>query len=156
MIELADSLGNKQFSASPTIFFGASVGKHFRHIVEFYQSFITGIPNSSINYDKRERNARIENEKDYCKAVILEIQNSLDLIASNDNKPVEVEYEYDGNIISSVSSTNRELIFCVEHCVHHLAILKLAIHAAFPEIEVSENLGVAHSTLQYQERLKKA
>jgi len=155
MVDLATSLDKEQYTASPEIFFGASVGKHYRHIIEFYQSFINGIPSRVINYDKRERNVKIENDLDYCIETIKNIENQLDELSAMEIIPVEIEYEYDGKIISSVSSTNRELIFCIEHCVHHLAILKLGIHSSFKNIKLPENLGVAHSTVQYMQKAAK-
>jgi len=155
MVDLAISLEKEQYTASPEIFFGASIGKHYRHIIEFYQSFINGIPTSVINYDKRERNMIIETNLAYCIETIKTIQNQLNEISTMDNKPVEIEYEYDGRVISSVSSTTRELIFCIEHCVHHLAILKLGIHATYKHIALPEHFGVAHSTVQYMQKAAK-
>jgi len=156
MEELAKNLGDVFYIATPKILFGASVGKHYRHIIEFYQSLINGLPNGTINYDKRNRDIRIENDINYAMQMIVELKNQLSLMSNADSKPVVVEYEYDNHTISSVSSSARELIFCIEHCVHHLAILKLAIHAAFEGVNVSATLGVAHSTLSYQQSIQQS
>ena len=39
----------------------ASVGQHFRHIIEFYSCFLQAQKNNCICYDDRERNHALEN-----------------------------------------------------------------------------------------------
>jgi len=51
------------------------------------------------------------------------------------------------------SSIGRELLYAYDHAVHHLAIVKLGIHAEFPGIELDDSMGVASSTLRYQQSL---
>jgi hypothetical protein len=43
-------------------------------------------------------------------------------------------------------------LYNIEHNVHHLAIIKIAMKQAFPEIKTAENLGVAASTLEFKAR----
>ena len=42
---------------------GASIGEHFRHIIEFYLCCLQQHKNTTINYDLRERNKELETNK---------------------------------------------------------------------------------------------
>jgi len=51
------------------------------------------------------------------------------------------------------SSYFRELQYNIEHAIHHMAIIKIAIGACFTEVELPANFGVAYSTVRYQKQL---
>jgi hypothetical protein len=44
----------------------------------------------------------------------------------------------------------RELFYMLEHTVHHMAIIKMAVVNENLNIDIPENFGVANSTIQYQ------
>jgi hypothetical protein len=51
-----------------------------------------------------------------------------------------------------VSSTvGRELIYNIEHTIHHLAIVKIALKAILPSLELPEHFGVAPSTIRHRQ-----
>src|SRR5689334_4658129 len=41
----------------------SGVGGHFRHCLDFYQSFLTGIDEGRIDYDKRMRDESVEKDR---------------------------------------------------------------------------------------------
>ena len=45
--------------------FNASIGQHYRHVIEHFQSLTRGSQNGEINYDARERNVRLQSEVTY-------------------------------------------------------------------------------------------
>ncbi|TCL63605.1 hypothetical protein EV196_109231, partial [Mariniflexile fucanivorans] len=55
-------LTNEQFTFQSTTLFGATIGQHVRHIIEFYQSVFSGFEAKTINYDNRVRNLSIETD----------------------------------------------------------------------------------------------
>ena len=44
----------------------------------------------------------------------------------------------------------RELQYNVEHAVHHMAIIKIALINNFGDVEIPASFGIAHSTIKYQ------
>jgi hypothetical protein len=47
------------------------------------------------------------------------------------------------------SSVGRELMYAFDHAIHHIAIIKIGIKAAFPQIQIPQEIGVAPSTIRY-------
>nr|WP_299389468.1 DinB family protein [Allomuricauda sp.] len=124
----------------------ASIGQHTRHIIELYLCLIKGYGDADVSYDRRERNRRIEQEK--CFAV-----NQIELIQSNlerPNKTVAVTYELGGQETCLESNYNREVMYNLEHTIHHHALIKVAIEH-FTSLELPESFGVAPSTLQHRQ-----
>ena len=48
----------------------------------------------------------------------------------------------------SNSSVMREVVYTLDHTVHHLAIIKIAIQVELNHIELDQNMGIAPSTLR--------
>jgi hypothetical protein len=70
-------LSTEQYSYSSKTLFGATIGQHVRHILEFYQSALNGLETKTINYDNRKRNLLIESDNKYAMQVIDEINACL-------------------------------------------------------------------------------
>src|SRR5882724_5417942 len=93
--------------------FNASVGGHIRHNVDHYLSFLVGFAKAQIDYETRERDARLENERDYAIAVLEQITAKLRLLATDD-KPVQVRMENTAETSADAwgsSTARRELQF---------------------------------------------
>ena len=48
------------------------------------------------------------------------------------------------------SSFYRELSYNIEHAIHHMALLKVAVKQTLTYISLPENFGVASSTIRYR------
>ena len=103
--------------------------------------------NGTISYDLRERDQRIESETAYCQVKIKEIIDFLDGLDQEDALHFEVNYA--DHIIRTSSCLTRELIHNIEHVIHHLAIVKIALLQYHSEIQLPPSFGVAPSTLRY-------
>src|SRR5437867_13223222 len=55
-------LGDRTYSRVAGTPFNASVGQHYRHVLEHFQSLIRGVRAAEINYDARERNQRLQSD----------------------------------------------------------------------------------------------
>jgi hypothetical protein len=51
------------------------------------------------------------------------------------------------------SSLYRELLFNIEHAIHHMAILKIGTKIVLPEWDLPQQFGVAPSTIRHQKTL---
>lgn len=133
---------------------GASIGKHVRHVLEFYECLLLNSITHVVNYDERKRNLLLEENLKYTLDYIEEITDNLQNIETN--KRVELVSMYENQSIIMESSLYRELTYNIEHTVHHLAIISIAIPIHFNYISLSENFGYADSTIQYLKTQKVA
>ena len=155
ILEVTGHLKEEGISKPLDILSGSTIGQHIRHMVEFYGCLIASKENNTISYDKRERKLDLETSPAYIEATIENILKEVDklnLLAKISLEGSFSEDKEEGDII--VSSIYRELAYCLEHTVHHLAIVKMAIKIAFPEVKLDENFGVAYSTIRYRKEQK--
>jgi len=122
-----------------------TIGEHTRHIIELYQCLIAGYEAGAVNYDDRKRNKLYENDRDEAIAVIKEIQDRLEKA----DKPMSIVSDDDSGVIQS--NYYREVLYNLEHCIHHQALIKVAL-VSMNGILVSDEFGVAPSTLQYRKQ----
>jgi hypothetical protein len=144
-------LGDHTFSRVAGAPFNASIGQHYRHIIEHFQSLIKGQHPGEINYDERERNVRIESEVTYASIVTCDVLRALkrytkETLARNCRVTNSVSYiSTQGAMFES--NISRELAYCVGHAIHHYAIIRLICHEV--GITVPREFGVAPSTLRH-------
>jgi len=130
---------------------GATLGQHVRHTVEFFQCLTAQTDGGVINYDKRQRNTTIEMNTGYAIEVVETLEEKIRLLEPNKKLQLEVCYDTDQNTFSQVdTSVERELIYNIEHAIHHKAIIKIGVKKIAPEIVLPETFGVAPSTTKYR------
>lgn len=147
--ELIQKLETHEYTRELSILNGNTIGKHIRHILEFYQCLIQAHDSSTLNYDERKRDLTIETSIDKAQSVIEEIISeirNLDLKKEIDLKQGLFDAE-----IYIKSSIEREFLYNIEHTVHHLAIVRIAIEQSFEHISLPQDFGVAFSTKNYRE-----
>jgi hypothetical protein len=144
---ILSQIKHNDYTATLTTLKGASIGKHIRHIVEFYECLLFNNFENIINYDTRKRNLLLEENVKYTEGFITEIIDTL--IKIENNARVLLVAKYQDQNISMESSIYREITYNIEHTVHHLAIISIAIPIHFNYINLSPNFGYADSTIQY-------
>lgn len=150
--QLLEKLDEPSFSKPLNVYNGSSIGQHFRHIFDFYQCLTSDLSRGLIDYAKRERDPSIERYPAYAIEAFSKIEEAIELIDEYMEINVLADFSFDTSATRpSVKSTlGRELMFAHDHAVHHIAIIKMGIQTAFPEILVEENLGIAPSTHKYR------
>lgn len=149
--ELLDSISEENYTAKPEVLSGASIGQHVRHILEFYLLLISGSFSGTINYDKRERDIRIENNLEFAKQTIDRLIKGVDTLDNNIAVKLEADYTTGGNAQNLInSSVGRELAYCIEHSIHHQALIKAGLIALGLGDITNEYFGVAYSTIRYR------
>lgn len=129
---------------------GSTIGMHNRHIIEFFQCLIKGLLVDEMDYDARERSLLQETNLLYAIACI---DNALiDLSMIKEDKEIKLFSSIGLNDEKEIikSSINRELLYVVEHTIHHMAIIKMACKVSFPKIIFHDDFGVAYSTIKYR------
>lgn len=125
----------------------ASIGQHTRHIIELYQCLLAGYITGEINYDMRKRDLQLENDEAAAVDAIKEIQLNLE----KPDKAVKIFSQAEDHPVCIESNYYREVLYNLEHCIHHQALIKVALFS-LKDIQVAESFGVAPSTLQYRQQ----
>ncbi|MEB8347476.1 DinB family protein [Flavobacteriaceae bacterium KMM 6898] len=123
----------------------ATIGQHTRHIIELYQCLLNGYDLNKVSYDKRQRDKRIETDVSFA---IYHLEHIQHLLEKPDKRLIMV-YELDGNEEEMESNYFREVMYNLEHTIHHQALIKVGINQ-LTEILLPASFGVAPSTIQYR------
>lgn len=135
-------------------YFRSGAGKHMRHILDHYLSFLSA-RDGRINYDARRRDRRLERDRIYAitaaRQIIEQLRkfgDDLQIIAAavlvNSNRG---DQRGEGAAWSA-STRQRELQFLLSHTVHHYALIALTLR--IQGVAPPESFGVAPSTLRYE------
>jgi hypothetical protein len=145
--ELLSQLSNEDFSKPCPALSNSSIGEHTRHVIEMFQCLEKQYDLGVVNYDKRKRDQYIQTD------TLFAIQ-SIDLILNQLDKPnkfIQLQQFIDGEEILIESNYHRELLYNLEHCIHHQALIKVAI-LQLENILVNDNFGVACSTIEFRKQ----
>ncbi len=147
-------LEQEKYQRPLEIFSGSSIGQHTRHIIEFFQCLLAQIDSGTLNYDLRQRNRKLEQSPEYAMAEIvlildrLRYLNQLPMIqlvssygAADEQEPLVVD-----------TSLERELLYNIEHAIHHLAMIKIGLKIVAPDMKLLNSFGVANATLAFQQK----
>ena len=127
----------------------ASVGQHVRHILEFYQCLFDA--DGIVNYDMRKRDILIESNPNHAVAILDGLIATLKAVDAG--APLQLHAEMSSmsaQPLIVVSSLSRELLYVLEHSIHHMALIRLLIKDDNMEFELDDSFGVAYSTLAYR------
>lgn len=140
------------YSQKVEILSGASIGQHIRHILEFYIILVSGSFSGILSYDKRERDIRIEEDPKFAIKTIDKLLPGIDRLDETLAIKLEGNFTTKGTSNNSIpSSVMRELAYCIEHSIHHQAIIKAGL-LAFGLKDLADNhFGVAYSTIRFRE-----
>ena len=125
----------------------ATIGEHTRHIIEMFQCLENQYENGMVNYDNRKRDYLMQTNTIFAKKCIEVILNQID----KPNKPLLLQQIIDGEQLLIESNYHRELLYNLEHCIHHQALIKVAIVQS-KTVEIDDNFGVARSTIEYRKQ----
>jgi len=152
IVSILQEIKDEDFSLPLEVFNGSTVGKHFRHILDFYNCILKGAATGTLDYCERDRNPTVEispinAEEEF--SLLLQNIESLD-----ESFPLKVytDFHFENDKHQSLvdSSIGRELMYAYDHAVHHLAIIKIGIRGNFSYMSLDQSIGVAPSTIKYE------
>jgi hypothetical protein len=123
----------------------ASIGEHTRHIIELFQCAIQAYEVGELNYDNRNRNLLIQTNPSYAIEKIDDICKTIE----KENKNLILESVFFEEVSRIDTNYFREVIYNLEHCIHHQALIKVAVYQ-FDYLVVNDNFGVAPSTIVFR------
>lgn len=147
--ESLQSLSPDQYTRTSPTLSNASIGQHVRHIIEMFQCLEAGYETGVVNYEKRKRDHNIETNKDLAIELLQRIYKDLNRV----DKELMLEAIYDESndkTIRVTSNYQREIIYNLEHTVHHMALVKIGIREV-SDLSLPEGYGVASSTIKFRQ-----
>ena len=149
LINLVRSLNSNEFTEELNVLNGSTIGQHIRHIIEFYVELINGYEPRVVCYDNRKRNSNFETNQ----FVVISELNNIILALREFDLTLDLQIKSNHGLSDfeetiSNSSVMREVVYTLDHTVHHLAIIKIAIQVELNHIELDQNMGIAPSTLR--------
>lgn len=143
--DLLEQISDTDYAMPCSELSNASIGEHTRHIIELFQCIVREYDNGIVNYDKRDRNKRIETSTDYA---INQIDDLLESI-NKPNRELLLQESGANEIITVNTNYYRELVYNLDHCIHHQALIKIGLQLNF-DYKIDPDFGVAFSTIQYR------
>ncbi len=149
--DLLQKISKQKYIEKPEVLSGASIGQHIRHILEFYILLVSGSLSGIISYDKRKRDTRIEEDPEFAKHTIEQVLSGIDTLEENLPLKFDADYSVSGAYQNEIiSSVGRELAYCIEHSIHHQALIKAGLIDLGLHDLTDEYFGVAYSTIRYR------
>lgn len=150
--DLLQVLPSADYTRRVPLAFNACIGGHYRHCLDHFTSLLRGLDADVVDYDHRERDARIESERDFALALTRQMRRRFEgLPLGALDAPVharcEVSYDHGDSTVTG-STFGRELVYCIAHAIHHYALI--SIMARLMEAKLPDHFGVAPSTVAHQ------
>jgi hypothetical protein len=150
--ELVEQLREQDFSKPAETLSHSTIGQHLRHTLEFFGCLRSGYQLGIVNYDRRAHDHIIENDKFLALAAI---EDTLIFVEQLVDNPLVLQVGYDRSeeTFHQLDTTVfRELVYNIEHAVHHMAIIKIGIKELAPYVTLAADFGIAASTIRYREQ----
>ncbi|NNC55100.1 MAG: hypothetical protein HKO07_05205, partial [Pseudomonadales bacterium] len=64
---LLSSLDDARYTNNSSVLFDSALGVHVRHLLDHYDCLLQGLQRGCVNYDARERDARVESGTAYAR-----------------------------------------------------------------------------------------
>jgi len=152
--DLVNQLSQEEFTMPIQTLSGATLGQHVRHTIEFFQCLEQGMGDGYVCYDKRKHDQSIETDMRRASQAMSELLHSWQNFPEDKELKLEVSYDPHSDEGEIVRSTLlRELVYTIEHAVHHMALLKIGVLEAAPKVKLPHGFGVAVSTVRYRQSL---
>ena len=151
MSEVIVQLNDADFVKPCKTLNGSTLGQHFRHSIEFFECLEKGYNDGNVCYDKRDHDTNIETSRVLAIEVIRRIKNFITNASLDQKIILEVSYSSESNEAAIIASNMaREIVYNIEHVVHHMALVKIGIMELKPDLQLPAEFGVAVSTIKYQ------
>jgi uncharacterized damage-inducible protein DinB len=150
---LLESIDDDTYVRKMPVAYGASIGGHYRHCLDHFQSIAAARDQNSINYDQRKRDPLVESDRFAALNETCRLREALATFGAVEmDREVQVvcKTSYSASGSQTANATiGRELMYAVAHAVHHFALI--GIIAQLQGVRLPPGFGVAPSTIKHQE-----
>jgi uncharacterized damage-inducible protein DinB len=147
MAALLDGTSDLDYLSRPERGVSGSVGAHVRHCLDHVRALLDAATGGLLSYDCRERDTAIEHNRTLGILALRQQGARLEAMAGGPaDQPVRLQALVDtcGGTVEVSSSLGRELVFVLQHTIHHQAIVALLLAAR--GIAIPPHFGYAPST----------
>ena len=152
-VELISTIDGAVYRRNMHDLFTSGVGKHFRHVLDFYDRLTSGY-RIVVDYDERRRDERVETDPQYAveraRSACAALRHMAEAAHDDESLGVRVRVEVrdrEGRPIETDSTLDRELDVLAAHTIHHYALIAQLLR--IQGIEVDHSFGVAPSTRRF-------
>lgn len=108
----------------------SSIGGHIRHILDVFDCAATGVKTGQVNLIARERDARIETDKDFAIKQIVKVKNAVLELADGDlNHLVPVTDDHGCGAETLSYTVGALLAQAQSHAIHHYALIGFMLNS---------------------------
>jgi uncharacterized damage-inducible protein DinB len=155
---LLAEISDEAYVRKVVVAFDASIGGHYRHCLDHFNTLLEAAAAGDLNYDHRERGTLVENDRFAALNATRELRAAYenlnpDFLARHLDVTCKTSYSTSGSQISP-STVGREVMYAVAHAVHHYALI--GVMAGIMEVKLPAGFGVAPSTLRHQAQTVRA
>jgi uncharacterized damage-inducible protein DinB len=150
LIDLLLQLDPGTYAQPLTLLSGSSLSGHVRHITEFYLCLFNGQLHGVVDYDARKRNPLLESDTLFAIQTLEGIIRYVQEVQQDQALQLKASYDA-GQSLLVPTTLYRELIYNLEHCIHHLATIRIGVSAVSNGYTIPQNFGVAPSTIQHRQ-----
>lgn len=147
LVTLLERMSDIDYAWRPRAEVSGSIGAHVRHCVDHVQVVLDRCADAVISFDERRRGTAIEHSR----AIGLDaLRRSVDRLHSERMPPMDepllldARLDHAGACVRVESSVGRELIYVLQHTIHHNAVIALLL--ASRSGDVPARFGYAPST----------
>ena len=149
--DLLRALSAENYTRRVPLAFNACIGGHYRHCLDHFTSLLRGLDADEVDYDHRQRDARLESQPDFALALTQQRRAQLERLPLGAlDAPVrarcEVSYAHGDSPVTG-STFGRELVYAIAHAIHHYALI--SVMARLMDAKLPEHFGVAPSTVAH-------
>jgi hypothetical protein len=148
LCETLQLLSNDEYCKKCNLLQQSSIGNHTRHVIELFTCLINGYTNGIVNYENRKREKEIECNKKYAGQMLQQIIEKINLQNKILNLHTNIG-EINNNSKIIVTNFYREIIYNIEHTIHHMALIRIGVNEV-SSITLPINFGVAPATIQHK------
>ena len=149
---LLAEISDESYTRKVAVAFNASIGGHYRHCLDHFNTLLEAAAAGDLNYDHRERGTLVENDRFAALNATCQVRAGFeklnpDFLARHLNVTCKTSYTTSGSQVSP-STVGREVMYAVAHAVHHYALI--GVMAGVMGLSLPAGFGVAPSTLKHQ------
>jgi uncharacterized damage-inducible protein DinB len=135
------------YVAKPPGGISGSVGAHVRHCLDHVHALLDRADDGPVSYDQRRRQAAIEEGRQLAVSALRAAGARLQALAPHlpaGSVTLRAQVDRDGSQVEASSTIARELVFLLQHTIHHQALVALLL--AGRGVVVPHLFGYAPST----------